>query len=469
MSRFIDFNANNKDTHTEDEGHRLRVRSALLMVFFACLLLDFCSILYRLQVVEGAQWRANANYNVTQSETVDGVRGDILDRNGRVLVSNQLGYAVELDTSLMGEHTNEVLSQLLALCQEEGVEWSDTLPVSKQAPWTYTKEENLFAYISEGEDGKTQTLPTQLGKLAEEYEWVKSAKTASISAEALMEAMCETFSVETKTLTPQVRELLGVLYEVALRQKEITYNTYTFATDVSISFITRVKELGLPGVSIVSSTSRVYNTTSAAHVLGRMGLISAEEWPTYQGLGYPMNAYVGKDGVELAFESYLHGASGTRLLETDENGAVISQQWQTEPQPGNHVVLTLDSDLQAHTEQLLADFVQKLDTSAGAAAVMLDMSGGVLAPTPPMTCPPIQKTTTTCWPIRPSPCSTEPPRVSTPPAPPLRWSPLWRASPKGSLPPPALPTAPASTPITRTIGPCAGFTPTPEGTTAARR
>lgn len=379
MSRFIDFNANNKDTHTEDEGHRLRVRSALLMVFFACLLLGFCSILYRLQVVEGAQWRANANYNVTQSETVDGVRGEILDRNGRVLVSNQLGYSVQLDTSLMGDHVNEVLSQLLALCKEEGVEWSDTLPVSKQAPWTYTKEENLFAYVSEGEDGKTQTLPTQLGKLAEEYGWVKNAETAQISAQELLEAMCESFSVETEALTPQVRELLGVLYEVALRQKQITYNTYTFATNVSISFITQVKELGLPGVSIVSSTSRVYNTTSAAHVLGRVGLISAEEWPTYQGLGYPMNAHVGKDGVELAFESYLHGASGTRLLETDENGAVISQQWQTEPQPGNHVVLTLDSDLQAHTEQLLADFVDNLSNPAGAAAVMVDMSGGVLA------------------------------------------------------------------------------------------
>lgn len=379
MSRFIDFNANNKDTHTEDEGHRLRVRSALLMVFFACLLLGFCSILYRLQVVEGAQWRANANYNVTQSETVDGVRGEILDRNGRVLVSNQLGYSVQLDTSLMGDHVNEVLSQLLALCKEEGVEWSDTLPMSKQAPWTYTKEENLFAYVSEGEDGKTQTLPTQLGKLAEEYGWVKNAETAQISAQELLEAMCESFSVETEALTPQVRELLGVLYEVALRQKQITYNTYTFATNVSISFITQVKELGLPGVSIVSSTSRVYNTTSAAHVLGRVGLISAEEWPTYQGLGYPMNAHVGKDGVELAFESYLHGASGTRLLETDENGAVISQQWQTEPQPGNHVVLTLDSDLQAHTEQLLADFVDNLSNPAGAAAVMVDMSGGVLA------------------------------------------------------------------------------------------
>lgn len=379
MSRFIDFYSNNKDTHTEDEGHRLRVRSALLMVFFACLLLGFCTVLYRLQVVEGAQWRANANYNVTQSETVDGVRGEILDRNGRVLVSNQLGYSVQLDTSLMGDQVNQVLSQLLALCAKEGVAWSDTLPVSKEAPWTYTKEENLFAYVSQGEDGTTQTLPTQLGKLAEEYDWVKDAATADLTAQELLEAMCESFSVETQELTGQVRELLGVLYEVALRQKQITYNTYTFATDVSISFITQVKELGLPGVSIVSSTSRVYNTTSAAHVLGRVGLISAEEWPTYQGLGYPMNAYVGKDGVELAFESYLHGTSGTRLLETDENGAVISQQWQTEPQPGNHVVLTLDSQLQAHTEQLLGDFVQDLANPAGAAAVMVDMSGGVLA------------------------------------------------------------------------------------------
>ena len=379
MSRFIDFYSNNKDTHTEDEGHRLRVRSTLLMVFFACLLLTFFSVLYRLQVVEGAQWRANANYNVTQSETVDGVRGEILDRYGRVLVSNELGYSVELDTSLMGENTNQILSRLMELCKAEGVEWSDSLPISQEAPWRYTKEDNLFAYISQSESGEEQILSTQLGRLAEAYGWVKDAASANLTAQELMEKMCETFSVETQELNGQVRQLLGVLYEVSLRQKQITYNTYTFATDVSISFITRVKELGLPGVSIVTSTNRVYNTTAAAHVLGRVGLISAEEWPTYQAQNYPMDAYVGKDGVELAFESYLHGTSGTRLLETDENGTVISQQWQSEPQPGNHVVLTLDSALQARTEQLLGDFVQKLDDPAGAAAVMVDMSGGVLA------------------------------------------------------------------------------------------
>ena len=192
MSRFIDFNANNKDGRTEDEGHRLRVRSTLLMVLFGSLLLVFFSILYQLQVVDGAQWRANANYNITQSETVDGVRGEILDRYGRVLVSNSLGYSVELDTASMGDHVNEVISQLLELCQKEGVEWSDSLPISKEAPWTYTKEENLFAYRVDSDDGTSRILPTQLGQLAEKHKWVKSAETASISAEALMEAMCST-------------------------------------------------------------------------------------------------------------------------------------------------------------------------------------------------------------------------------------------------------------------------------------
>ena len=54
MSRFIDFNSNNKDTHTSDEGHPLRGRPPLLMDLFVCLLLGSFSLLYQLQVVNGA-------------------------------------------------------------------------------------------------------------------------------------------------------------------------------------------------------------------------------------------------------------------------------------------------------------------------------------------------------------------------------------------------------------------------------
>ena len=55
-------------------------------------------------------------------------------------------------------------------------------------------------------------------------------------------------------------------------------------------------------MEIETDTSRTYNTSSAAHVLGYTGSITTALWPTYQELGYPMDAVVGRDGAELAFE-----------------------------------------------------------------------------------------------------------------------------------------------------------------------
>ena len=378
MNKFVPFHSD-KDLRTEDEGHRLRVRTTLLMVLFCCVLGVFFALLYTIQVVNGADYLARANYNVTQAETVDSVRGEIWDRNGNVLVSNQVSYQVELDPDRMGEERNEILSRLLELCRQEGVEWTDTLPVSATQPWAYTKEENLFAYTSQGEDGETRILPTQLGRLAQAMGWVEDPATADLTAQELLEAMAVSFGVEDERLNTQTRQLLGVLYELTLRSKEITYNEYVFASQVDIALITRVKEEGLAGVSFVYQAQRQYNTPYAAHVLGRVGPISADTWPTYREQGYPMDADVGQDGMELAYENYLHGSSGVRLIETDETGKIINQQWQTLPDPGDHVVLTLDETVQKVAEEGLAEFVQGLKNPSGAAAVMVDMTGGVLA------------------------------------------------------------------------------------------
>jgi penicillin-binding protein 2 len=159
----------------------------------------------------------------------------------------------------------------------------------------------------------------------------------------------------------------------------VTYTEYVFAENVDITFISKVKERGLDGVQIQSVATRQYNTTYAAHVLGRVGLISTEEWPTYKEQGYPMDAYVGKEGVELAFESYLHGTSGTRQIATSDSGKIISQAWVEEPEPGANVTLTLDIGLQAVVENSIAAHVASLTESGGAACAVVDMTGGVLA------------------------------------------------------------------------------------------
>ena len=372
------------DARTEGESHRLHVRTSILIGIFAAFLLAFTVVLYTLQVVKGDYYLSNANTTVPQRETVDTHRGEITDRHGQVLVTNDIGYNITLDTSLMGKDRNRILGELLELARQSGVTWPDSLPISDSAPWQYTVSSEILCYPYTKEDGTAAMAATRLGQLAEKSKWVDSALSAAPQAEKLLISMCRTFGLiekkaENPEITPEMRELAGVLYEIYLRTNGIIYTDYIFASDVDIAFISRVKEHSLTGVNVEVASTRRYNTSSAPHVLGLVGPITAQTWPTYRDQGYNMNERVGQGGVEAAFEAYLRGTSGVREIETDDNGKIVTQQWITQPSPGDNVVLTLDIGLQATTEALLAQFVQSLETPDGAAAVVLDMTGGVLA------------------------------------------------------------------------------------------
>ncbi len=410
-----------QEEKAEREARRLKLRTNLLIALFCGVLGGFCLVLYQLQVVQGASYRAGTNVHITGSQQVESIRGEILDRYGRVLVTNELSYNVELDWNAMEpDQRLDILSRLLEVCREEGVEWADTLPITKTAPWRYTAADPLSYQVTD-EEGQVTDVSTSLGALAEKWAigWVKDAALARPEAGELLAKMCVTFGLleeEKPTLSKEhrgltgvlgsagqsfgltedgggisreMRELAGVLYEIYLRRYEVTNNTYVFAQDVDITFIAKVKEQGLAGVRIVTASSRKYGTGVAAHVLGYTGKIDKDEWPKYKELGYPMNAVVGIEGVELAFEERLHGSSGLRLMEKDNDGNIISQQWKTEPAPGENAVLTLDIALQATVEDLLAEYASRQERpvgedgepepAKGLAAAVVDMTGGVLA------------------------------------------------------------------------------------------
>lgn len=203
-----------------------------------------------------------------------------------------------------------------------------------------------------------------------------------------MAKMEDYFKVDPALSDEEARDLVGVLYELNLRSKNATTAAYVFARDVDIRFITAVKEQGLKGVKIQATTVREYETGYAAHILGRVGAIYAEEWQNYKNEGYSMDDTVGKDGIERAFESYLRGTDGVKIIEANSSGKVVSETWDTdettgeslEPKPGNHVVTTLDIRLQEALERSLASRVPGLtDQVKGAAGVVVDMKGGVKA------------------------------------------------------------------------------------------
>lgn len=348
--------------------HPSRRRVYVLLGFFCAFLVLFFAVLYDAQVVHGSENRARSITSNTASETVTASRGIITDRNGKVLVSNRLAYTLVVDKSSFGKDEaalNDAIWQLIQLCQEQGVTWNDTLPMTTGSSPQLTSKSLNESFREYLDDHK---LPTDGG-----------------SAEVLA-AMRKLYKVDDSYTDAQARLIVGVRYELDGR------SSYTFAEDVSTELLGRITDGKYRGVTIKTAAARVYNTKLAAHILGTVGAIWQEEWRSdentgyvgYADKGYNMNDLVGKDGVEKAFEEYLHGNDGKRLITTDENGKITGELYTREPQPGGTVALTIDIDLQQVVEDTLASTIQGMidkdsNERGGAAAVIQVGTGEVLA------------------------------------------------------------------------------------------
>ena len=123
---------NPKDTRSL----RLYVLAGLLTL----VLLVFAGILYNTQIVNHDYYVAQSIRTIAREEKVEASRGVITDRNGQVMVSSRSTYSLTFDSSLLkdGEDPNEAILRLVQLCQANGVAWNDNLPISRQAPYTYT-------------------------------------------------------------------------------------------------------------------------------------------------------------------------------------------------------------------------------------------------------------------------------------------------------------------------------------------
>ena len=367
------------------EKKQFHRRGLGMLLLLAVILFGLGSSLYDAQMIHGAEYLARSQNSIAETQTVEAARGDILDRYGRVLVSNRVTYQVALNTDAMEKNRNDILLALIRIARDAGVEWEDTLPITAQPPFRYTTD-TPFQYPTTDEEGSPTTSLTRLGRLAVKMKWIDDptadgAQGAPLpTAEELLEKMRESFQLELEGA--DMRAVAGVLYELYYRSMVNSWPPYVFAEGVDIDFISKVKEQGLSGVEIEAATVRTYNTEYADHLLGRVGAI--ENWDAYKDLDldgdgtpdYEMDDTVGKEGAELAFESYLRGTAGVREVERNTSGKVVSEKWTTAPQPGDNVVLTIDIDLQKQVEDILSQAIPQLasEDTEGAACVVMDVN-----------------------------------------------------------------------------------------------
>lgn len=355
-------------------NRRIRIRTATFVVLVALLMVVFTLRVYKLITTEEVAADANS---ITYTTVVEGSRGNVLDRNGNVLVANRASYNLTIINFVLfnTRSPNEKLLSLLELCDELGIKYASHFPVTASRPYEYELEslsnswQNYF----------------RIFLAYHEYD-------LDISAQTLMKKLRDAYRIPDEWSYEQAYQVISVRYELELRSIEgVGMDNYVLATDVKAEELAAVMELGIPGVIVETSSVREYRTKYAAHLLGYIGQIYAEEADTYREKGYSMNALVGKTGVEYAFEDYLHGESGSKTTTVSTAGEVLEEYFTSRPKPGNNVELTIDISLQGVAEQALENIILDLrengvgkkkegkDAEGGAVVVQQVKTGELLA------------------------------------------------------------------------------------------
>lgn len=349
-----------------------RLRAMLLLLFFGVVVIFFSFKLYDLQIIETGGKTNNISTFETRTR-VKGVRGNILDTNGNVLVTNRASYDLIINHYVLTSSAtpNQTLYQLVQLCKDRGIEYTDRLPITKEAPYEYTLDEYNTTW-----QGYFQTFLIERDNI-----------DSDISAPLLMEKLKQSYSIPKEWSEEDARLVLGLRYELSLRQYVGTLSNYVFISDVSSDTLAAVMELNIPGMNVETTTVREYSTKYASHILGYVGAMNKEQWETYKEKGYSMDAHVGQTGLEQAFEEYLHGVDGTRVDVVTKSGQLVRSYYETEPQAGKNVQVSVDLKLQAIAEDSLATTIANLRDPAtnpekdgrdagGAAVVAMDIKTG---------------------------------------------------------------------------------------------
>ena len=355
------------------------VAMALILLILLTVYLVF---LYKLQIIKGEEYYNRSNEITTTTRTVTAARGNILDRYGRVLVSNKECYNLQIDTDKLfaNEDPNAVILELVKMVQSFGDSYTDDLPISMEPPFEY--DENM-----------TAIQRTMLNAYFKRQELDENS-----TAVELMSYMRTRYDIDNSYTAEEMRIIAGVRYSINVRYAVNTAD-YIFVEDASMQLISSIMEQKLAGIEVDRAYVREYSTEYAAHILGYTGLMTQEEYERYSLLDYANDAMVGKDGIEYAFESYLHGKDGEVRETRNAAGTILATEYITEPVPGNHIYLTIDSVLQEQTERILASGVESLkktyaqaraeaagrgepydpefkDEITGAAAVVVDVRTG---------------------------------------------------------------------------------------------
>ena len=314
-----------------------RFRAVAMLLVFALILGLFGARMYSVQMLGGGAVVADSD-TYTTYYTVKAARGELLDRNGNVMVGNRASYDLVFNNFVLtnSDDPNGHLLRLVKMAKQLGVDYIENFPITETRPYEYTLAEQSAAW-----QGYFQAYLRELDI------------DSDISASRLMEALRKRYKIPQDWSDADARSVIGLRYELKLRTDITNLSGYVFLSDVPDDILNAILELNVPGLDAQATTKREYYTGYAAHILGTIGAMDPDDWEVFKEKNYKMDDRIGKSGLELAFEEYLHGTDGQLAKVVDKNGNIVSQYYVKEPVAGHNVETSIDLGLQMAAEEAM--------------------------------------------------------------------------------------------------------------------
>ncbi len=307
--------------------------------------------MFNLQIVKSDDSYTGNIISDEKQRDVISTRGKIYDRNGVLLATNQLAYAVTIEddgTITTNDEKNEMIYNMIQIIYKNGdsLAIDFCIDIDKNGTFYFNVDKSAElrfkrdAFFSKSIDDLSDEQ-----KNASAYDMFVYLKT-DVSPNG------PKFDISDEYSDKDALDIIKVRYTMRINSNT-KYIPVTVASNVKDTTVVAIKENSdiLSGVKISETANRFYHESKYfSNIIGYTGTVSIddveklkEEYPDYN---YASSDQIGKSGLELTMEETLRGTKGSETLVIDAYSRISEIKDEVAPIPGNDIYLTIDSELQ---------------------------------------------------------------------------------------------------------------------------
>ena len=340
------------------------LKSRILVLTIIMCILSFLLLwrVFNLQIINGQEYLDNYTLKIEKTRDLASTRGNIYDKNGKLLAYNELAYAITLEDNGVynsraerNKALNKELYRLLKVLDKNKDQIRNDFYISYS-------ERDGYQYTVSGTTLKRFLADIYDHKSTDDLKYNKTLgyNEAEATPEQVMEYLSsdKRYGISDKYSAYNRYRILVLRYAIAQNsyQKFVLTVLATGVSDETVAWVSENSDT-LQGMSVNEETVRKYNDSKYfAHIIGYTGQISTDEYDTLSKEDqeiYSKTDTVGKSGLEKVLDSTLRGKKGEVKLYVNNVGKVLDTVQSTEPKAGNDVYLSLDANLQKAAYNIL--------------------------------------------------------------------------------------------------------------------